>query len=93
MEHADSHKNSADLKDPGVDVEFDLVENASTSPHRGYQLQPKQERKRRVRSGLERRLVWKQDLLILPVLALIYFAAYLVRRPWKPSPMLGEGDD
>jgi hypothetical protein len=77
------------LKDPGVDVEFSFVENASTNPapKRGYALQPKQARKKTVRSGLERRLVWKQDLLILPLLALIYFVTYLVRRdPNSPAP-------
>ena len=31
------------------------------------------------KSALERRLVWKSDLLILPLVALAYFSAYLDR--------------
>lgn len=34
----------------------------------------------RKKSPLERKLVWKIDLLLVPVLALIYLIAYLVSR-------------
>ena len=67
-----------DLKESDVDVELSYVENVNTTPTPGYALQPKEERKI-VRSGLEKRLVLKQDVLILPLLALVYFVAYLVR--------------
>lgn len=60
------------------DIELSFVETVNESPvPQGYTLQPKDERKF-IRSGLEKRLVWKQDLLILPLLALIYFVTYLV---------------
>lgn len=64
-------------KRQGVDVETSQVEDADRKPTTAYVLQPKDERAL-VRSGLERRLMWKQDLLILPLLALIYFVTFLV---------------
>ena len=33
---------------------------------------------KRIKTTAERRLVWKTDLLVLPLAALIYFSAYLV---------------
>lgn len=41
-----------------------------------YQLQGPQRRVRK--TGIERRLVLKQDLLLVPLLALIYFVTFLV---------------
>src|ERR1700744_5426793 len=61
-----------------IDVEHSCVEDADRKPTTAYALQPKEETKL-VRSGLERRLLWKQDLLILPLLALIYFVTFLAR--------------
>ncbi len=43
-----------------------------------YILQPKTRPPKK--TGLERRLVLKQDLLIVPLLALIYFVTFLVSR-------------
>jgi hypothetical protein len=39
----------------------------------------------RQKSPLERKLVWKIDLLLVPVLSLIYFIAYLVSHPSDQS--------
>ena len=33
----------------------------------------------RIKSALERRLLWKQDLVIVPLMALTYFTSWLVR--------------
>lgn len=66
-----------EIKKRETDVETSCVEDADRKMTTAYTLQPKDERNV-VPSGLERRLMWKQDLLILPLLALIYFVTFLV---------------
>jgi hypothetical protein len=63
-------------KQPTTDVELSCVEDADSKPTTAYTLQPET---KPIPSGLERRLLWKQDLLILPLLALIYFVTFLVQ--------------
>ena len=66
-----------EAKERDVDLELSCVEEADKKPSTAYTLQPKDE-KQVVYSGLERRLLLKQDLAILPLLALIYFVTFLV---------------
>lgn len=68
---------NTESKHDAIDVELSCVEDADQKSSTAYTLQPPGGPKQ-VRSGLERRLMWKQDLLILPLLALIYFVTYLV---------------
>ncbi|KIW71768.1 hypothetical protein PV04_00005 [Phialophora macrospora] len=73
-------------KQPNADVELSCIEDADHKPTTAYTLQPE---KKPVRSGLERRLMWKQDLLILPLLALIYFVTFLDRNSFGNGRLLG----
>ncbi|CAK7205473.1 hypothetical protein SEUCBS139899_008248 [Sporothrix eucalyptigena] len=49
-----------------------------------------QESPRRMRkTGLERRLLWKQDLVLVPLLALVYFVTFLDRNSFGNGKLLG----
>lgn len=69
--------HETDTKDSELDVEHSRIENLDNPGASGYALQPHAGPKI-ARVGIERRLVLKQDFLILPLLALVYFVAYLV---------------
>jgi hypothetical protein len=64
-------------KNSASDVELSCIEEQETKVSTAYTLQT--EEKDAARSAVERRLLLKQDLLILPLLALIYFVTFLVR--------------
>lgn len=61
----------------GIDVEPSYIENVNEDLKVGYNLQPTIDHKPE-KSKFEKHLILKQDLLILPLLALIYFVTYLV---------------
>lgn len=66
-----------EIKDPITELDISLVENASDEKMgTAYVLQPEGRPLRK--TGLERRLVMKQDCLLIPLLALTYFVTYLV---------------
>jgi hypothetical protein len=67
-----------EMKDPITELDISLVEHASDKKiDTAYVLQPVGRPPRK--TGLERRLVMKQDCLLIPLLALTYFVTYLVR--------------
>ncbi|OQV02109.1 hypothetical protein CLAIMM_07359 [Cladophialophora immunda] len=75
-----------DLKESAFNIEDTGVESINNST--GYALQPK-DGPRVAPSGLERKLILKQDLLLLPLLALVYFVTYLDRNSFGNGRNLG----
>jgi hypothetical protein len=58
-----------------TDLELSYVDTTMSRP-RGYALQEPEIRG--PRTGLERKLVWKLDRILVPLLTLIYFVTFLV---------------
>lgn len=72
------HESKAQGRDSIVEPDISTIENASSEnkPDTAYVLQPTG--RLPPKTGLERKLVMKQDFLIIPLLALTYFVTYLV---------------
>lgn len=77
-----------EMKDTITEHDISLVENAvDEKPDTAYVLQPVGRPPRK--TGLERRLVMKQDCLLIPLLALTYFVTYLDRNSFGNGRLLG----
>ncbi|OIW32824.1 MFS general substrate transporter [Coniochaeta ligniaria NRRL 30616] len=75
-------------KDSITEPDISIIENASDEKDdTAYVLQPTGRPPRK--TGLERRLVMKQDFLLVPLLCLTYFVTYLDRNSFGNARLLG----
>ena len=69
-------ENEVKDQELGVELIESVAHNKADVPHTAYVLQSTEKPPRK--SALERKLLFKQDILIIPLLALCYFVTFLV---------------
>ncbi|KAF3935543.1 hypothetical protein ABW19_dt0202156 [Dactylella cylindrospora] len=80
--------STLDIKADTTDIEVASSENSKPASSNAYVFQEPEDR-HVVRSPAEKRLLWKQDLLLVPIAALIYFVTYLDRNCFGNGKLLG----